>query len=89
MNPTYKKRVQEPYTEAWDILKTVRDDDSDEAWEKFRKRLNDFSERINAAPKRGNKDHIKCEKEYLEALYMVMLQAGEMAADILDHEKEN
>lgn len=89
MNPTYKKRVQEPYNEAWDILKTIRDDDSDEAWNKFIKQLDTFHERIDAVPKKGSKDYIKCEKDYLECLYTVMLHVGNMAADILNHEKEN
>ncbi len=86
MNQTFKKRVQEPYNEAWEILKTIRDDDSDEAWEKFRKQIDQFYERINAAPRRGNEQYIKCEKQYLESLYMVLLHVGDMAAWILEHE---
>ena len=64
--PTYKKRVQEPYNEAWDILKTIRDDNSDEAWDKFRSKLDQFYKRIDEVPNRGTDDYIKNEKEYLE-----------------------
>lgn len=86
MNPVYKKRVQEPYNEAWNILKTIRDDDSDKAWEEFRLQLNKFHQRLDAVPKKGSSDYIKCEKEYLECLFTIMLHAGDMAAWILDHQ---
>lgn len=89
MNPTFKKRVQEPYNEAWQILKTIRDDDSDEAWAKFRQELDKFSERINAVPKKSSPEYIRCEKEYLDSLYSVMLHIGDMAAYILEHGEEN
>ena len=90
MNATFKKRVQEPYNEAWDILKTIRDDDSEEAWKKFRDQIDKFYyERIKAVPERGNIDYIKCEKAYLENLYMILLNVGDMAAWILEHEKKN
>ena len=89
MNARFKKRVQEPYNEAWDILKIIRDDNSDEAWEKFIVRLDKFYERIKAVPRRGNEDYIKCEKQYLEHLYSVLLNVGDMAAWILEHEKED
>ena len=89
MNATFKKRVQEPYNEAWEILKTIRDDDSDEAWIKFRKQIDKFYERINAVPRSGNENYIKCEKQYLEGLYMVLLDVGDMAAWILEHEEKD
>lgn len=89
MNATFKKHVQEPYNEAWEILKIIRDDNSDEAWKKFRVAIDKFYERIEAAPNRGDKNYIKCEKAYLEALYMVLLNVGDMAAWILEHEKTN
>lgn len=85
MNPTFKKRVQEPYSEVWEILKTIRDDNSDAAWSEFRKKLDKFYERVNAVPKPGNKDYVKCEKDYLEALYTVMLLVGDMSAWIIEH----
>lgn len=87
MNPTYKKRVQEPYNEAWDILKTIRDDNSDEAWNKFRLKLDQFYKRIDEVPRRGTDDYIKNEKEYLECLFSTMLYMGDMAAWILEHEQ--
>ena len=89
MNKTFKKRVQEPYNEAWEILKVIRDDNSDEAWKEFRDRIDLFYERVKAVPKRGNDDYIKCEKDYLESLYLVMLHVGDMAAWILEHEEKN
>ena len=89
MNARFKKRVQEPYNEAWDILKTIRDDDSDKAWEKFRVQIDKFYERIKAVPGRGNEDYIKGEKQYLEHLYSVLLEVGDMAAWILEHEEKN
>ena len=53
MNAEFKKHVQEPYNEAWDILKVVRDDDSDKAWENFRTRLDQFYTRLdNVKPDR-------------------------------------
>ena len=88
MNETYKKRVQEPYNEAWNILKTIRDDDSDAAWGNFRKELDKFHERIDAVPHEGSKGYIRCEKEYLENLFTVMLHIGDMAAYILEHDKQ-
>ena len=88
MNPKYKKHVQEPYQEAWSILKTIREDNSDEAWRNFIKQLDTFYERIKTVPSKGNKDYIKGEKEYIESLYTVMLQVGEMSAWILSHGNE-
>ena len=85
MNAKFKQRVQEPYNEAWEILKTIRDDDSDEAWRRFRKQLDGFDQRIKTTPRRGNKDYIKGEKQYLEHLYSVLLEVGEMAYWILAH----
>ena len=89
MNKTYKERVQEPYNEAWSILKTIRDDNSDEAWKKFREQLDTFYERVASVPKRGNENYIKGEKQYLESLYMVLLNSSEMAAWILEHEEKD
>ena len=83
MNAEFKKHVQEPYNEAWDILKTIRDDDSDEAWEIFRERLDQFYKRIEAVESRGSEGYIKGELTYLEHLYSAMLEMGEMAAWIL------
>lgn len=88
MNSEYKKHVQEPYREAWEILKIIRDDNSDEAWEVFKDRLDKFYERIKAVPPEGSKDYIKREKEYLENLFSVMLQVGEMSAWMLSHERK-
>lgn len=85
MNETYKKRVQEPYNEAWNILKTIRDDDSDEAWKKFTDELDNFYKRIEVVPKSGSDDYIRCEKEFLESLFTVILHIGNMAAYILEH----
>lgn len=89
MNARFKKRVQEPYNEAWDILKTIRDDDSDKAWGKFRVQIDKFYERIKAVPGRGNEDYIKGEKQYLEHLYSVLLEVGDMAAWIIEHEEKD
>ena len=89
MNATFKKRVQEPYNEAWDILKTIRDDNSDEAWQKFRVQLDKFMERITAVKPKGSEGYVKGEFEYLSNLYAVLLEAGEMAAWILNHEEKD
>lgn len=89
MNATFKKRVQEPYNEAWEILKIVRDDNSDEAWEKFRERIDKFYERIDAVKPRGDEDFIKGEKQFLEYMYSAILEMGEMAAWILNHEEKD
>lgn len=83
MNAEFKKHVQEPYNEAWDIMKTIRDNDSDEAWNTFRERLDQFYTRIDAVKPKGNEGYIKGEKEYLGLLYSTMLEMGEMAAWIL------
>ena len=83
MNAEFKKHVQEPYNEAWDILKVVRDDDSDKAWENFRTRLDQFYTRLDNVKPKGNEGYIKGEREYLEHLYSAMLEMGEMAAWIL------
>lgn len=89
MNAEFKKHVQEPYNEAWDILKIVRDDNSDDAWDRFRVSLDKFYERIEAVKPIGSKEYIKGERQYLEHLYSAMLEMGEMAAWILNHEEEN
>ena len=89
MNATFKKRVQEPYNEAWEILKTIRDDNSDEAWQKFRVQLDKFMERIVAVKPKGSEGYVKGEFEYLSNLYAVLLEAGEMAAWILNHEEKD
>lgn len=89
MNVTFKNRVQEPYNEAWNILKTIRDDNSDEAWEKFRKEIDKFHERIEAVKPRGNEDFIKGEKQFLEYMYSAILEMGEMSAWILNHEEKD
>ena len=90
MNATFKKRVQEPYNDAWELLKTIRDDNSDEAWQKFREGLDKFmEERIVAVKPRGSEGYIKGEFEYLSNLYAVLLEAGEMAAWILNHEEKD
>lgn len=83
MNAEFKKHVQEPYNEAWDILKVVRDDNSDKAWEEFRKRLDKFYERMKDVKPIGAEGYIKGEKDYLGLLYSTMLEMGEMAAWIL------
>ena len=85
MNQTFKNRVQEPYNEAWNILKTVRDDNSDEAWEKFREEIDKFHERIEAVKPRGEEGFIKGEKKFLEYMYSAILEMGEMAALINNH----
>ena len=83
MNAEFKKHVQEPYNEAWDIMKTIRDDDSDEAWNTFREKLDQFYKRIDAVKPKGSDEYIKGEHEYLMLLYSTMLEMGEMAAWIL------
>ena len=84
MNEVFKKHVQEPYNEAWNILKIIRDDDSDKAWAEFRKKLDEFEEkRLKIVKPVGSDEYIKGEKEYLENLYAAMLQMGEMSAWIL------
>ena len=89
MNAQFKKHVQEPYNEAWDILKTIRDDNSDEAWVKFREQLDKFMERITAVKPKGSSGYLKGEFEYLSNLYSVLLEAGEVAAWILNHEEKD
>ena len=89
MNATFKKRVQEPYNEAWEYLKTIRDDNSDEAWKKFRACIDKFQERITAVKPQGSEGYIRGEAEYLSHLYSVLLEAGEMAAYILEHEEKD
>lgn len=83
MNAEFKKHVQEPYNEAWDIMKTIRDDDSDEAWNTFRYRLDEFYKRVEKVKPKGTDGYIKGEHEYLTLLYSTMLEMGEMAAWIL------
>lgn len=84
MNARFKKHVQEPYNEAWDILKVVRDDNSDKAWNEFMKRLDKFyRERVTCVCSKGKPEYIKGEQEYLNHLYSAMLEMGEMAAWIL------
>ena len=89
MNQTFKSRVQEPYNEAWNILKTVRDDNSDEAWEKFRVQIDQFYERIKAVKPMGSEEFIKGEEQFLEHMYSAILEMGEMAAWINNHEKKD
>ena len=89
MNTTFKKRVQEPYNEAWNILKTVRDDNSDEAWETFRAQIDQFYERIKAVKPKGDSDFIKGEKQFLGYMYSAILEMGEMSAWILNHEEKD
>lgn len=68
-------RVKEPYNQAWESLRRIRVDDSDDAWNEFSLKLNEFDQRFSQA----RSPH---EFNYLRHLYHVMLEAAEVIGEI-------
>lgn len=72
--------IRDPYNKAWEILKIIRDDDTEEAWIKFGDALRDFY----ALTKNTELPH---ESDYLCFLYRTILEAAEIIA-IINRQKD-
>lgn len=67
--------VREPLAEFWDIVKVVKDDNSDEAWQRFVDGTEKFHDRIP----RSRTPH---EFEYNRLLYSALLEAGDIIGQL-------
>ncbi len=73
--------IKEPYNEAWNLLKIIRESDSDEAWSRFMEELDIFHTRLSKA----TTPH---EFAYLKYLYMTIMEASEVIAKLREKSGE-